>query len=249
MLVIGEYTRRNPPPLGATINVTHPLARGLGYYIAFNEAGGVPMSLRESTLSKRVPQAELGTGGTWVPGGMRVNSGGENGPRFHGMNWTTNCTMLAHVTIESVTGDYPAILSKRNAGGDTGWQFNKSDTSLGMRMHWSSGALRDLGQIWPGTGEHMFVVTYDASDTTAEWRAYIDGREVGTNATSNYPSFAADSIYVNLGIAYPGYSHYLTGIYHAIGFWVSNALTASEVALLWHNPYCLLDFDAGHSNR
>ena len=241
MIVDSNHSRYVKPYMGELVNWCHPLARGLGYWWSFNEQTGVPMSLRESIFSKQIPQAYQADGaGTWVAGGMRVNDGGLKGPRLFGCNWTTSASLAIQVTIESVTGAAPALVSKRNASGATGWNFQ---TNAGnVVMAYGSSVFLTFTGADPGLGEHMFVVTYQASDTALEWHLYVDGFLAGTLNDARVPPLVADSVYVNLGVRWPGDTTYMTGIVHMLGFWVDNALTSGDARELWHNPYSIFEF-------
>lgn len=251
MILSNSFSRDNHPGPSPRIAEGHPLAAGLGYMYYFPCSGRWVRSLRENDTSLHYPLSFEGDGGTEDVGGLLVNDGGLNYPRMHFGNFTDTLSFAALVTVNSKTGDYGAIISKRNdATGRPSWWFSYTLDSGSpiMNVAWldSNGNFSQVKfDTDPPLGTHLYGFTYEASSVGEEWKCWIDGELVATVSESDKPPFTADSIYANLGVLYPGATTYLTAVYHGVWQWIYQVLDQASWRELWNNPWAMMEPDPG----
>lgn len=112
-----------------------------------------------------------------------------------------------------------------------------------MSLSWDVGGAYNVSfnGAWPGTGLHMFVVAFDASNSPGEWSLYIDGILHSTVDDNQRPGFVGDTTLVNLGTIHNAATSYMEATYFLLGSWIGRAMTPSDVVWLWNEPYSFME--------
>lgn len=225
------------PPLGTPINAGHPLANQLAGYWLLNEGGGQLATNRVSGTTKD---------GTLTSGAVfKVGQGG-TAVTFDGTDdvitvpTTINpgsypLTLMAWVRVDSTA----AVRSIMSIG------VNQQEhvllvitptprfwalTQVGAANSQATGSTPVVTGIW------YHVVGVYASATSR--KIYVNGRLEATEATSRAPSTASPTI--RIGDRNGLTTQRFAGLINHAALW-TRALTDSEVAGLYQNPYQLFD--------
>jgi len=236
----GQYfTPHQKPMLGLQINWVHPLSDGLVGCWLFNEGSG----------NKVFDLSGSGHDGTLV--NSPIWTSGDSGPvlqfddannRYIDIDDGTffildKITVVTRVKILSGAVNYDGIVTKSDW--DNGWGLWCSN-DFSSKIRWHCGNYEGAGSIistaiWEGAGWVTVAGTYDRQNV----RLYINGLE---DASAAYTDAIADpgdhtliGKYVSDNYVLDGYIKYVM-IYN-------RALSASEIALLYREPFCMFKQD------
>jgi hypothetical protein len=232
------------PGRGTTIDVTHPLARGLASYALFSEDGGAPCDLvaRQSWTAGGSP--------AWTPGPRSVSPGMSfNGSSQYlqlgtsstlGVTTGTSFTVEAWFTYSGAESSDSSVVGKCDSGTTTGWGLRVDDSSPPSYPYltFDGGyAATPSGLISVGPLYHLVgVASWNGS--VYNGYLYLNGVQV-----SDGPDSATSSTLTNYGQpptiarnAASGAGGYFHGTIYQTSF-RSLALSASQVLSLYQQPW------------
>jgi hypothetical protein len=230
------------PPPGTPINPLHPLSKGLVGYWLFNEGAGsrandISGHGNHGTLENMSPNAQdSGWGGSKFGGGLQ----------FDGVNDYVNCgsdeslditeaiTVEAWVKSNTVAG-YHAIVAKDNASIGDGWWIYQIGDELGVEARY--------GASWDNTitTTDVFTVnqyahvsfTFNKENTIL----YVNGVEIIREAHTD--SIQSNNHTVRIGVDERGNVDLFNGSIDSVRIY-NRALSAEEIKILYHDPFCNL---------
>lgn len=237
--------RRLPekPPLGTTINWSHPLARGLRICHLFTEGGGEPVNLVNQRLATR------SNGPLWTPQGMRFADGSDQS------------LIVGDVPEARITGPLTIVTRFRSFDDALGQQIVAKDNNSGGRAYtldYDSQAGRQVRFYINGGGGgtsdpilnsgaagfdlvnsrwYLIVATFKPGSFI---RLYIDGKlwSSGSANYSNIPSATANLRYGRRD--YSGEEAPMDGeIAHVYVY--DRFFTSAEARWVTAEPYALLE--------
>lgn len=175
------------PPVGARLNVNHPLAQGLVGAWLFNEGGG----LRAYDASLRRNHGTLANGATWVETqyGQAVNLDGTNDEISIGTGnglSGNDLSFVALIRIDTFSGGGLARLIEKNEAGDNGYSIDTSSAAGNtLRFYSQNGSggavVAPGGSLATGT---WYVVAGSYAENTKAGVLYINGKQVAAGTLS-----------------------------------------------------------------
>lgn len=225
------------PPLGAQINLGHPLADGLGGCWIMSEGGG----LYVFDSSGRNNKGTLVSGPTWVPGkiGSALSFDGSNAYINLGnpsaLSFQSSFTVVALVKASALDG-LRYIFGKG---------YDGSTESLYLRLN--SGVLQvgaydtsDHNTSWSisgwNVGEwHLISGLY----TGTVWQIYFDGA-LKASTTDTKPASNAVSVCIGGTIINGTPSRFWLGLIDLVNVF-NRALRPEEIQWLYTNPYVMFE--------
>jgi len=238
------------PTLGTQIDWANPLSRGLVGCWLFNERSGTIVQ----DLSGNRNHGTLVGDPTWIPGkfgsGIDFDGIGDYVLLYDGALIATsaNATVTAWIktSASNLDGGRP-IYCERAASGDDIWKFdsldlNHSTNGIQFAHRDDAGALTFVyatNEIVINDGKwHFVAVTKQGSSIVL----YVDGVVDKTGTLNGSDTFTDAGLESRLAIdgAYPSYAT-IGQIDHVMIY--SEALSASEIAQLYREPFCMFEED------
>ena len=233
------------PVRAMQLNKSHPLSRGLSACWLFNEGCGEQLSDLSGNRFN-IP----------VAGGTPEWTSGQNGSAMYFNNNQTEyleldaspvtsipCTILAWICPDSITEGnyyYPLYIANKNTT-DQAWglllnYINDGEVSLITNILVPG---RAVSSKCISAGQWHQIAGVIASPT--DRRCFVDGGNMGTNSVfSGTPSGLNRISIGRAGDSTPGY--YYSGKIGCVFVW-NRALTKSEIAWLYREPYVMFDTD------
>jgi len=236
------YRKLIKPPLGSRPYKGHRLSRGLVGFWLMNEGSGNKVF---DLSGNRNHGTLIGTAPSWSPGnfGTSVYLPGTDeyincGPSANAVDSQPGLTVIAWVQTTQASSGREFIVSKYGGVGDDVFEL-EWDTGEDIKIFVRNAAQDYAVGEYVGTFLtdglwHQLVGTYDGANV----RVYVDsvvGGTVGSltgltgsNATSN----------LTLGAVRDGAGYFFDGIIDHVMIY-NRALSASEIALLYREPFCM----------
>lgn len=232
-IILPQYKQK--PRLGAQVNWSHPLSRGIVAAFLFNEGGG------------NSPKNVAFCGDDLVVlGGTPTYGISEQGRRYAGTNdgdistiaryGLLNYTWMIRFNADAIPGSANnRQLIRQEVAGDS-WGFSWSHTNATFRQaafHQSSGAVYTAAKLTSSLSAltwYTIVGTYDGTNL----KCWLNGRVEATTA-SNAPSTTARKLVLNRqspAVCEPGYLSF--------AYVWSRALSAGDIQWLTAEPYILI---------
>ena len=240
------------PTRGICLNRNHPLSRGLVGLWLFNEGSGNKVF----DLSGNGNICTL-DGSIWKAGGVYLDGTNDQFYAADDAAWTpTNgLTVIAKLTLHTIPPVSNEGIVAHYIGADSGgvaksqrsWMIGVTTGGKLIVALSSDGTYQSANDVTGGTiitaGSTLTAAfTWNSGDST---RVYLNGVEDGSNATK--PSSLHNSTYpLYIGNDYYEYGHanQADTIINATIYWAlifNRALSASEIALLYREPFCMFD--------
>ena len=226
------------PPVGAQLNLGHPLAQGIVGCWLFNENSG----LRAYDLSGRGNTGTLTNGPTWSAGrrGRALNFDGVNDDVLAGtgssLNITGNITIAAWIYPKSFGGGTKGrIFDKNDASPTVGYDLQLEDTTVNDGFAWVLGngaasTSSNANVIQLNQWQHV-VLSYNGSNCNF----YVDGTSAGSPAfTTN--SSSSSTITASIGGRASDTARQFDGLIDEVRIY-NRALSSTEVRWLFTDPY------------
>jgi hypothetical protein len=229
------------PVRGIRLNKSHPLARGLVGYWLFNEGSGNKVF----DLSGNGNTGTI-TNAPW--GGAKYGSGlifsGDDYITITDKAQLTNTTFTFSIVLKlsSISG-YMTIAGKGMTNGQREWRLDISytpdanDGKLRFLLGNSSGSW--VVTTYYSTAvlvvDQWYRVTITYDGTTQ--RIYIDGVEDSNNNSTQTLKDGSEDMFIGQDGASTKYLP--AAVDHSL--YMSRVLSASEIALLYREPFCMLD--------
>jgi len=223
------------PTRGIRLNKSHPLARGLVGCWLFNEGSGGQVF----DLSGNRNDGSL-VSTTWVPGkfGSAINFPGStdyiniaDNPTLD-TNKMTICALFNKASIGNSLG---GIVSKRVSGSDDAFQLYVDSSNKLQFAIWIGDVNKYTTSISTvSAGQDYFACgVYDGSNVSI----YLDGKYENQTAASGTVDITVDP--VRIGWTYSD-TYSFSGIIDYVMIF-NRALTPSEIALLYREPFCMFE--------
>ena len=230
------------PKPGVMVNPLHPLSRGLVGYWLFNEGAGslandISGYKNHGRLKNMLPNVQ-GSGWSASKFGRGIS--------FDGVNDYVNCGNDASLT-GSTSEQTISMRVKKSESGASG-----SDVDNGIYVIWGKVAITHVAgsvrlKYWIGTNDYIFnpptSITHEEFDqltlvrNNTGWKTYKNGVYIGENSDQ---SGALDA---GISDVYLGRFSWEYGNFKALFDKVlvyNRALSASEVKMLYEQPFCNL---------
>ena len=225
--------QRQKPPLGARIDWSHPLARGLVGCYLLNENIGTKVN----DLSQRETGTISGPDCYWNNDALRFSLGDyvECGTTPY---INQQFTIAFKMKMNSTPGNYPTFLSKRNTYATMEWELFYY-ISVGKISFWfgNSGANHiDFTGFTPQVGIKYSIVVRRHNDVFTE---FVDGELRSTQTNSNpIPDTGTEKLRFGV-LGGDSTTEYLDGWLWYVYIW-NRALSEAEIKLLHKDPYCFI---------
>jgi len=229
------------PIRGEQLTKEHPLTRGLVGCWLFNEGAGNKVF----DLSGNGNTGTLEAGTNWIVGesGYALNFVGGNNSDYVSTNsgaaagdvldQTSNFTILAKFRAVDVSVNYDAIVGKRAEGADYQYELRQNASKLNVLTTGGSVSADTtlVNNTWYTGG-----FTHDGANV----RLYLNGL---LDSTPSAKTITHKNVDVSIGMAGETYDlHYWDGDIEWVMIY-NRALSASEIALLYREPFCMFERD------
>ncbi len=222
--------------MSARINSGHPLARGLAGVWALNERGG---NVAFNAAGTKQNDALFVSTPTWTSDGINFAAGPYlDCGSIPALNGATNASLVGAGNIQSSTtlwlsGRAPAVPGSLFPHVQL---LHHSDGKTYFVVDAASASARG-GVIYSGTGDHVFGLSYDGTQSAdaTKLKGYIDG--IGqaldfTGGAASVPtSIPSSSSTWQIGADVPS-SRYQTGATYWVILWIGRTLSADEQAYI-----------------
>lgn len=245
-----ERPKRQKPPLGATVDASHPLAKGLVGLWAFNEGNG--RATRNLALqAKDGTNGVLTSGPVWQPGrggaALRLAGGSTQFVACGGtsdylaMPGSMSCAVLFRP--ESVAVGAQALIDHSATGSAGDYLLDVNRTAGRMSTVWGNAVIA-TGSVQISAGkDHMAMMT--RGGVSGSWRCtlYTDGAIDVTATTTTNPNATVGSSETLIGAhrnsTVPAYTLPYTGLIEAAFLW-NRELSPGEAVAWADRPYDVL---------
>jgi hypothetical protein len=224
------------PPMGARINWSHPLARGLDLAFVFNEEGSsVATDLvqgRECTL--------YGPGAAMANGGLELGAAGGWASVGDYDAWDGSATWSAIVVVKrGATGTAHGLIGQWGSTIARLLHFDAGNTVYGLAYDGSSFAQAQSAAL--ATDLAAITTAGITQSSATAMQVHFEGRQV---ASTTFGAVTARNTTDELMIGSTGSigtpTNILLGTIYAAYVWPTRALTADEHAWLHAEPYAFL---------
>ena len=242
------WIHHNKPPMGWPIDWDNPLSKGLVGFWLFNEGSG-------SRVNDLSGNGNTGTivGPTWASTkyGSGISFDGNtdtiNCGKFTGFDGVSAFTIIFTakwnvlvdgydvVFSQQVDSTHVIIINGQSTGGIMTFNVSNGSTAYG-----STNVFQTVGRYY-----HIAIV-YDGSGAANADRLklYVDGvYKTFASFTGTIPATVPTLSTVDMTFGYAHASYCFNGIMDNVSIYKNRALTTSEIAQLYREPFCMFEGD------
>lgn len=230
---------RQKPVLGSQLDRSHPLAQGLSLFTILNDGAGNPTDIASNRRASRI-----NTSWVYSDDGAALEFNGADACNFAGMPsedlLSPQCTVFCRFRNDNGTWNVsPQSLISKGEGwtnDQNGWQFGLLYDNIGIitRTNWTTVFATVPISSSNLSAWHTAVAVLDGTNVTI----YMDGATVGTVA--NTRQVAGNSWNTSIGSSNAGTGDFLIGSIDYAGIYPTRALSVSEVASLYADPWQMI---------
>jgi len=236
------------PILGAQLNLSHPLVRGLQGFWLMNEANG-------GGVMDVTPNRNHGiiTGATWRGGeksGSALNFDGASGERVDmgdvlNFAGSTTLTIIAKIYLHSFgENNQGRIIDKDGGTGSNNWGWALGvDGGGNDRLNLRINATTGLWNMESNNGvlsTDVWVVAAVAWDAPISAEFYIDGETAGADTSQQTGSINSNTHPLRIGTRASDENREFDGIIEYVLVW-DRTLTPEEIRSHYKDPYGMFD--------